>query len=61
MHCVDAAAGVWGGTYVIYQDTLNQAMQPVHSLHIAFNVEAVLVAETAATAATATVVGQPAK
>jgi hypothetical protein len=43
----DAAAGLWGGTYVIYQDTLDAAMQPVHSIHISFNVQAVLVSEYA--------------
>jgi hypothetical protein len=54
LHCVDETRGIWGGTYVIYQDTLNHAMQPVHSLHIAFNVEAVLVAETASTVSIST-------
>lgn len=47
LHVIDAAAGLWGGTYVIYQDTLDAAMQPVHSIHISFNVQAVLVSESA--------------
>ncbi len=47
LHVIDAAAGLWGGTYVIYQDTLDAAMQPVHSIHISFNVQAILVSESA--------------
>jgi hypothetical protein len=47
LHVIDQAAGLWGGSYVIYQDTLDAAMQPVHSIHISFNVQAVLVSESA--------------
>jgi hypothetical protein len=40
--CVDPVAGLWGGSYALYQDTLDENLQPVQSLQITFNVEAIL-------------------